>query len=395
MGHSQGGTFANYISIMDDTQSLFMETPARKSLLSLATHASITRDPTAPQCPTPAQKDSVELDTKMIKWKNECKTLRADLILEYSKLKTAKESGDQRSGELKKLQNKIKSRRKKLFDSAKSKARAEFFRQVGNHIIENNHLGKQVKFTPDTSRIQPERITLANLEFKNRDADKIDGEELLEDRIRSLELRLELHRLLVPSGLKAHIRFSGTASDDTSCRESEETRSFEADSIQFSKTASDVAYCQKLKEAHPVTCRSFKNEKGAFRVAIKSKEGKSQDEGLDCQKIGCGSRDHSALRSQSGAAVNTLPIQCNQSVLTHPLEILQCPVCLGRADLHPAARAFRFSRKDALQRHFKTHQLPMFFGEHGRQCDIPGCISFSASLPRYMLHLTKCHRISL
>ncbi|KAJ5084902.1 hypothetical protein NUU61_009481 [Penicillium alfredii] len=302
MGHTQGKTFANYISVMDDTQSIFMETPARKSLLSLATHASITRDPSAPQCPSPAQKDSVELDTKTIEWKNECKTLRTDLIIEYGQLKTAKESGDKRSGELQKLQNKIKSRRKKLCDSAKSNARADFFRQVGNRIIESNHLGEQIKFTSDTGRIQPERITLANLEFQNRDADKIDDDELTQNRIRSLELRLELHRLHVPSGLKAHIRFNETTSKVTSRKESEDIK---------------------------------------------------------------------------------------------PKQILQCPVCLGRAELHPAAREFCYARKDALQRHFKTHELPMFFDKPGRVCDIPGCIYFSVSLPGYQSHLAQCHSIFL
>jgi hypothetical protein len=188
-------------------------------------------------------------------------------------------------------------------DSAKSKARADFFRQVGNRIIESNHLGQEIKFTPDTSRIQPERITLANLEFKNRDADKVGDEDLIEDRILSLELRLELHRLHMPSGLKAHIRFNETTSKVASCKESEEIK-------------------------------------------------------------------HT--------------------------QILQCPVCLGRTELLlPEARAFHYARKDALQRHFKTHKLPMFFDKPGRPCDIPGCIHFSVSLPGYQFHLAKRHSIFL
>lgn len=138
---------------MDDTQSIFMETPAGKSLLSLATYASITRDPSAPQYLTLAQKDRVELDTTIVEYKKECERLRADLIIEYGQMKLIKELGDKRSGELAKLQNKIKARRKRLCDAAKSEARAEFFSQVGNRIIKGNHLGKQIKFTTDTSRI--------------------------------------------------------------------------------------------------------------------------------------------------------------------------------------------------------------------------------------------------
>jgi hypothetical protein len=302
MGHIQGGTFANYISIMDDTQSIFMETPSRKSLLSLATHASITRDPSAPQQATPAQKATVELDLKLVEWKKECQRLRGDLIMEHGRLKAARKSGDKRSSELQKLQDKVKSRRKKLCDSAKNDARAEFFRQIGNRIIESNHLGEQIKFTPDDSRIQPERIALANLEFQNRDVDKINMALLIKDRIRSLDLRLELNRLHVPRGLKAHIRFKET------------------------------------------------------NIKIASREGSEE---------------------------------------TQPEQILQCPVCLARPDLLPVAKEFHFSRKDALQTHFRTHRLPIFFDSPGRECDIPGCVYVFPSLNGYKLHLSKHHSICL
>lgn len=64
--------------------------------------------------------------------------------MEHGQLKAARKSGDKRSGELQKLQNKVKSRRKKLCDSAKSDACAEFFREIGNRIIESNHLAEQI-----------------------------------------------------------------------------------------------------------------------------------------------------------------------------------------------------------------------------------------------------------
>jgi hypothetical protein len=302
MGHVQGRTFANYISIMDDTQSIFMETPSRKSLVSLATHASITRDPSAPQQATPAQKTTVELDAKLVEWKTECQRLRADLIMEHGRLQAARKLGDERSAELQKLQNKIKSRRKKLCDSAKSENRAEFFREIGNRIIESNHFGEQIKFTQDDSRVPPERTALAKLEFQNRDVDKINDALLIQDRIKSLDLRLGLNRLHVPRGLKAHIRFNETKIKDSSREGSEETKS-----------------------------------------------------------------DH----------------------------LLQCPVCLARPELHPAAKDFHYSRKDALQTHFRTHKLPMFFDNPGRKCDIPGCVHVFPSLNGYKLHLSKHHSICL
>jgi hypothetical protein len=52
---------------------------------------------------------------------------------------------------------------------------------------------------------QPERRALVDLEFKNRDADTVTDKELVEDRIRSLEMRLALHRLNIPKALKRKI----------------------------------------------------------------------------------------------------------------------------------------------------------------------------------------------
>jgi hypothetical protein len=53
-------------------------------------------------------------------------------------------------------------------------------------------------FNPDLSHIQPERKDLADLEYKNRDIDNLDRITLIEERIRSLELRLQLKKLYIP-----------------------------------------------------------------------------------------------------------------------------------------------------------------------------------------------------
>lgn len=46
-----------------------------------------------------------------------------------------------------------------------------------------------------------------DLEFKNRDVDKINDAELVEDRICSLELHLALHNLDIPRALQRRVRF--------------------------------------------------------------------------------------------------------------------------------------------------------------------------------------------
>ncbi|KAJ5235167.1 uncharacterized protein N7469_004335 [Penicillium citrinum] len=153
MGHIYGRTFAHYISIMDDTQSIFIETSARKSLLSVATYTSIMRNLSAPQQSTDAQKNTIELNTQIADWENKCRRLRTDSIVQFGRLKAANELGDPRSKQLQKLQNQIKSRRKRLCDAARRDRRADFFPEIGNRIIESNQRGEHLTFTPDDSRI--------------------------------------------------------------------------------------------------------------------------------------------------------------------------------------------------------------------------------------------------
>jgi Protein of unknown function (DUF3435) len=162
-----------------------------------------------------------------------------------------------------------------------------FFENVGNHIIEQNYQGKPIEFEPDVSHVVPERKALTDLEFKNRDVDKIDDAELVEDRIQSLELRLALHSLNVPKALQKRIQFNNPLAD---------------------KPPKDIM----LKESE---------------------------------------------------------------------NILKCPVCLGRSNIHPAAKGYTYARKDTLQRHFETHKLPKIFSE-GRECDYPGCEMVLHSLPQ-------------
>ena len=199
MGHRKSATFSNYMSVFNDTQSIFMQTPTRDSLLNLACHGNLTRDESAPQHLNAEQKESIEMDAE----------LGDELISEFHKLKKAEGASDARFTEMKRLQQKIRTRRKQLERRAQKVARKEFFDSIGNRIIEQNQQGTPVTFTPDVSNIQPERIALAELEFKNRDVDTIDDTELIEDRIRSLELRLKLNSLHIPKALKKRIVFKG------------------------------------------------------------------------------------------------------------------------------------------------------------------------------------------
>lgn len=60
MGHKRSGKFAYYVQVQDNTQSAFMETPARTSLIKLATNSSLTHDASVPQDLSDQQKQELE-----------------------------------------------------------------------------------------------------------------------------------------------------------------------------------------------------------------------------------------------------------------------------------------------------------------------------------------------
>lgn len=247
IGHKKGGTFAYYVSVRDDTQSAFMETLARDALLKLACNSSLTRDASAPQDLTELQKKGLEGDQALVKLKLACQALRKDLIAEFHQLNKARSADPARYDEYRGLQKRIRAKRKKIHDDAKGKMRDDFFGNIGNHIIDQNHRGNPVKFEPDTSHIQPERKALADLEFKNRDVDTVDDAELVEDRIRSLELRLELHKLNVPKPLRKRVKFETTSTD-------------KAEVLQFpmkSSTGLECPVCLGSMDIHP-TAKQFR-----------------------------------------------------------------------------------------------------------------------------------------
>lgn len=60
----------------------------------------------------------------------------------------------------------------------------------------------------------PGRRALADRKFKNQDASRVSDEELFEDRINSLEMRLKLYDIQVPRPLQTRIKTDNCAVDD-------------------------------------------------------------------------------------------------------------------------------------------------------------------------------------
>ncbi|KAL4770669.1 hypothetical protein BDW60DRAFT_223770 [Aspergillus nidulans var. acristatus] len=203
MGHSRSHTFAYYVQVQDDTQSAFMGTPTRDALIKLATNSSLTRDASVPQHLSDEKKQEIERLTELTELKRTRDQLRRDVIAQYHQLHKAR--GTTLYSEFERAQRQVRARRKKLHKAAKDEQHDNFFKHVGNRIVEGNYKGQPLTFEPDISH--------------NRDVDKISDAELLEDRIRSLEMRLALYRLEVPKTLQKRINFREPSPEVPSCPE--------------------------------------------------------------------------------------------------------------------------------------------------------------------------------
>ncbi|EAS29980.2 FluG domain-containing protein [Coccidioides immitis RS] len=205
MGHARAGVFQYYVNQRVDTdiQSMFLETPTQDALVKLSTNSSLTRDPSAPQELSNKQKAEVENNVKLEALKKKRLIAKAELIADYGKICNV--NNPEKRAEYEHLCKRIRATRKKLRREAFREVHANFFQTIGDKIIEQNYHGQSTVFEPDTSSISAERKELAALEFKNQDATYISDQELVEDRIRSLELRLRLHSLTIPKPLAAKV----------------------------------------------------------------------------------------------------------------------------------------------------------------------------------------------
>jgi hypothetical protein len=172
----------------------------------------VTRDASVP-VHLSAKKESLGADPEIVQLRRDCNSLRNDIIAEFHQLKKAKKASDKRYHEFTALRTQTRTRRKKLYTFVREELREGFFDGIGNQIFEHDCHGNPITFTPDTSRIQPERKSLADLEFKNRDVDTISDEELVGDLIKSLELRLELHRIQIPKPLTKHLKLNQSTTE--------------------------------------------------------------------------------------------------------------------------------------------------------------------------------------
>lgn len=116
-----------------------MKTPTRDSLINLACHSNLTQDPSVPQHLNAKQKESIEIDIELQDLKKAAQSTKDELISEFHKLKKAEGASNPRFSKLKQLQNSIRIRRKKLERRAQKITQKEFFQNISNQIIEQNH----------------------------------------------------------------------------------------------------------------------------------------------------------------------------------------------------------------------------------------------------------------
>ena len=168
--------------------------------MKLATNKGLTQDPSAPQELSNARKQEIGKDKELNNLIAHHDELHTQLIAIHHQIQKGKPTNLYR--EFIKTGNRVRAHKKKLLRSAEEAQHKELFGAVRNIIIEQNYQGKPIQFDLDTSHILPKQKMLADLEFKNRDVDKVSNEELLEDHIHSLELHLTLHHLNVPPALQ-------------------------------------------------------------------------------------------------------------------------------------------------------------------------------------------------
>ncbi|CAG7996851.1 unnamed protein product [Penicillium salamii] len=271
MGQSNRKSFASYVSARDNVQSAFIGTPARNALLRLACNASLTRDVSAPNDLDAADRKGIKVDPDLKGLKEATSSIRTALLKKWGSLQLAKGCGDKRYQEFRRLQSATRTHRKRLFDAKKKKRREGFFEDIGNRIIEGNHQGKPVTFNPDLSHMQPERTALAELEFKNRDIDDVDATLLIEDRIKSLELRLQLNKLHVPKGLHKKLIF-GKLERTLAGYNTEQPKGFNSSCWQ-SETGLECPFCLGCSTLDPAArqysyCQAGKAQKKKISIMV-------------------------------------------------------------------------------------------------------------------------------
>ncbi|GBF64107.1 hypothetical protein TMEN_6779 [Trichophyton mentagrophytes] len=191
-------TFQSYINkhINCDVQSTFLGTATRDALIKLSTNSSLTLDPAAPQGLSDKQKENIRNHPKFLKIEEERIQYRDDLIAEYSMI--SKVTNNEKRQYYRKLYSNSRSTLQKLHKKAATDTYKAYFANIGNVIIEKNYHGETISFDPNTSSILPERRDLAAVKYKNRDASNVTDEEMVEDHIRSLEVRRILSRSAMP-----------------------------------------------------------------------------------------------------------------------------------------------------------------------------------------------------
>ncbi|KMU88075.1 hypothetical protein CIHG_05843 [Coccidioides immitis H538.4] len=145
MGHTKGEIFRAYVNpYAGDTQSIYLGTPTSEALNKLSTHASLTRDPAAPQCLTKEQKEAVENYPELIQAKQEHHNCKQQLVLWYGKIQKA--AGTLEAQEYVKINWLVRATHKKLQKCAFEQVYDEYFQSIGNTIIKQNYCRQPIRF---------------------------------------------------------------------------------------------------------------------------------------------------------------------------------------------------------------------------------------------------------
>lgn len=207
--------------------------------MELSSNSGLTHDPSAPQHLNDEHKKVISKDPELLDLKSQQDALCKHLVAQYGQIHLS--HGTSEYVDYRTMQCQVRAKQKQE-KTALDQMYNDFFNNIGNEIIEANFQGKPVCFSPQNPMILPERRALADLEFKNRDASTVSDEELLEDHINSLKMRLNLYNIQVPWPLQTCVKTDKCTVDDD----------FPNPFPQQSASGLQCLYCLGVTNYHPL-----------------------------------------------------------------------------------------------------------------------------------------------
>ena len=150
-----------------DTLGILLRTPLNRSLMDLASHMSLTRDPHAPKKLTTAHNEKTMAQPDLISLRIRCNAQKAALPRSGKCMKVARLEDPVGRADYNHLRKEFKSLRVTFLNKKRGQVWADYFSTVGARYIDLQRRGCEVtELKPEPPKFEvPERAPLADLLF--------------------------------------------------------------------------------------------------------------------------------------------------------------------------------------------------------------------------------------